>query len=264
VKKYFQVYKTEFLSFLQYRSEFIAEIIAIFIRVFIVLYLALAVYENKEEIYGYTLSGFATYTLLTSFIFQIIDTDINWVLSHQIRKGDLANYLLKPLKYNWYRLFAELSWKSHSLFYSLLVLTAMTFLYAKTFTLQIVSSRIWVFAVAMILSYLFNRSWRYIIGTLAFWTKDIGGISNFIKEISGFLGGSGLPLEFFGPFTNLLKLLPFSYIFYFPIQIIIDPNLNSFNILKILVIESIWVILLFIIGQILWKKGIKHFESVGI
>lgn len=264
MRKYFCVFKIEFLRFLQYRSEFIAEIIAIFVRVFIVLFFALAVYENKTEIYGYSLAGFATYSLLTSFIMQIIDTDINWVLAHEIRKGNLANYLLKPLKYNWYRLFAELSWKSHSLFYNLLVLTALTILYAKTFTLQIISSRIWIFLIAMILSYLFNRSWRYIIGTLAFWTKDIGGISNFIREITGFLGGSWLPLDFFGPFTNILKLLPFSYIFYFPIQIIIDSNLNSLDIIKILSIEAVWVILLSFIGQILWKKGIKHFESVGI
>jgi len=263
MKKYLAIFKIEFLHFLQYRSEFIAELISIFVNFFIVIFFALAVFENKTEVYGYTLASFATYSLLKSIMSQIVDTDINWVLAHQIRKGDLANYLLKPLRFNWYRLFAELSWKSHSLFYSSFVFAALTVIYARTFTLQIVSIRIPLFVFCAIISYFFNRSFRFIIGTLAFWTKDIGGISSFLNEITSLIGGRWLPLDFFGPLATILKLLPFSYAFYFPIQILIDPSLNTSDIGKIILLEIFWTILFSLAGIILWQKGLKHFESVG-
>ena len=192
-----------------------------------------------------------------------METDVNWVLSHQIRKGDLANYLLKPLRFNWYRLFAELSWKSHALFYSFIVIGVLTVIYAKVFILQIISVRIPLFIFCAIISYIFNRSFRFIIGTLAFWTKDIGGISSFLNEITSFLSGRWLPLDFFGPLVTVFKLLPFSYAFYFPIQILIDPTLGPADIKRILLLELFWTLLFFLAGLTLWKKGLKHFESVG-
>lgn len=263
MKKYLHVFKIEFIHFLQYRSEFIAELISVFIRLFVVLFFAIAVYENKAEIYGYTLSTFATYSLLTTVMQRIVDSDVNWVLAEQIRKGGLANFLVKPIKYNWYRLFAELSWKSHSLFYNFLVIGILTIFYAKTFTLQIVSSRIILFIIAAAISFFFNRAIKYIIGTLGFWTKDIGGISSFLNEFIGLLGGSWLPLDFLSSFATILKLLPFSYIYYFPIQILMNPSLTANDTAKILLLEISWTLLFFFIGKVLWNKGLKRFESVG-
>jgi len=264
MKKYLTVYKTEFLHFLQYRSEFIAEFISIFITLFITLYFALAVYEHKDEIYGYTLSEFASYALLTRIIQYTVDTDIAGVLPEDIKKGSLATTLLKPIRYNVYRLFAELSWKTHALFYNGITLGLLTILYASVFDLQIITSRIPLFILALILGYFLNRAFRFLTGVIAFWTKDTSGLSNFIREIMGLLGGSWLPLDFLGIFASVLKILPFSYIFYFPIQLLINSELTNTDILRILVLELAWMVCFTLLGFVLWKRGLKQFESVGI
>ncbi|MBU0975241.1 MAG: ABC-2 family transporter protein [Patescibacteria group bacterium] len=262
--KYLATFKIEFIHFLEYRSEFIAELLAIVVQLTFSAFIALAFYEHKSSIYGYTLDGFITYTLISVVINRIVDTDVNWVMTHQIRKGDLANILVKPFSYNWYRLFAELSWKSHSIFYSFTAIGLISLFYTKYFTLGIILTRIPLFMLAMVISYFLNRAFKYLIGCLAFWTKDTGGISNFVNEVISILSGKWLPLDFFGSLAKYMKLLPFSYIFYFPIQILLSENLTFADILRILVIEVLWTALFTFIGKYFWKKGLKQFEAVGI
>lgn len=264
MKKYLTVYKTEFLHFLQYRSEFITEFISIFITLFVTLYFALAVYEHKQELYGYTLSEFATYALLTRIIQYSIDTQISWILPEDIRKGDLATTLVKPIRYNIYRLFAELSWKTHALIYNGIILTLLTIFYASVFNFQIITGRIPLFILAVILGYFLNRAFRFLTGILAFWTKDTSGISNFLGQLIGLLGGSWLPLDFLGVFATFLKILPFSYIFYFPIQLLINNTLTHSEISQIIILEFVWMIFFTVLGFILWNRGLRRFESVGL
>jgi ABC-2 type transport system permease protein len=102
-----------------------------------------------------------------------------------------------------------------------------------------------------------------MIGCLAFWTKDTGGISNFVNEILNIVSGKWLPLDFFGVLARYLKLLPFSYNFYFPIQLLINKSLTIIEIYKILGIELFWMILFTVIGGYIWKKGLRQYESVG-
>ena len=121
-----------------------------------------------------------------------------------------------------------------------------------------------IFILSTIISFFLNRSFKFIIGTFNFWTKDTNGISSFINEVISILGGKWLPIDFFGPLSSIIKLLPFSYGFYFPIQILINSNLDSNDILKILFLEILWTIVFTLVGYFLWKRGLKKFESVGI
>lgn len=264
MNKYFAIFKIEFIHFLEYRSEFIAELISIFVQLFISAFFALAFFENTNDVYGYSISTYITYVVLTAVVSKLVNTDIGWVLAEQIKNGDLSNLLVKPLQFNWYRLFAELSWKSHSLFYSLIAIGVTSIVLLKQFTFHIILTRIPIFLIAILMSYFLNRAFRYIVGCLAFWTKDTGGITNFINEVLSILGGKWFPLEFYGPLFAIVKLLPFSYIYYFPVQLLINRSLEMNAIGRILLIELLWTILFTVIGQFIWRKGIKHFESVGI
>lgn len=264
MSKYLHTYKIGFLHFLQYRFEILAGIISIFISLGIGLFFALAIYENRVEVYSYTLSAFVTYTLLSTIIKSVVDTNINWILSKQIRSGRLADFLVKPINYNLFRISTEASWKTQSLISYFFIFTIFIILYAKTFTLEIFFSRIPLFILALVMSMFLNRSFKFIIGVISFWSKDTGGISSFINQVIGALGGGWMPLEFLGIFSNFLKLLPFSYIFYFPIQILTVKALGNSQIATILLIELAWIVIFYMVGILLWKRGIKHFESVGI
>lgn len=264
MNKYLTVYKLEFMHFLEYRSEFIAEFISIFVKLFLGLFFTLAIYENKTDIFSYSINDFATYFLLSAFVGKLIETDVNWVFEEQIRKGKLAIFLIKPINFNKSRLVSELSWKSHSTIYGLLVISLIAFIYSRIIMLRVIPSRIVFFLLATTIGYFLNRAIKLIIGSLTFWTKYIGGISHFISQVINILGGQWLPIEFFGPFLKYIRLLPFSYIYYFPIQILIREEINNFDIVKIIALELVWTILFHLLFILLWKKGIKHFESVGI
>jgi ABC-2 type transport system permease protein len=264
MSKYTAAFKIEFLRFLEYRSEFIAEFISIFIHLFIAIFFALAIYEKRTDLYGYSLSAFVTYTLLSSIIGKIIETNIHTVLQNHIKEGSLSAVLLKPISYNKYVLSSELSWKFHSLVYSVIIIGLLILLYLKIFTLQIIVYRIPIFLLAISISYFLNRSFKFIIGIFAFWTKDTRGISNFLEEFINIIGGSWVPFEFFGSIAKVLKILPFSYLYYFPIQILINTSLTTLNIVTVVGLEIVWTIIFSLLGLVLWKKGLKQYESIGI
>ncbi|MFC1780354.1 ABC transporter permease [Patescibacteria group bacterium] len=264
MKKYLTVFKTEFLHFLQYRSEFFSVVLSILVQLFIFIFITLAIYENKNEVFGISLSEFATYNLLSSFLYKAVETDVNWVLSDHIRSGNLANFFIKPINYNLHRISAELSWKFHLLVYTTITLGVLVVFYSSHFELFIIAARIPVFLLSTFLAYMLNRSIRLLIGTFSFWSKDTGGFANFVNNISSILGGAWYPLEFFGPFINFFRILPFGYLYYFPIQLLIDPEMDFANIAYIIFIQLIWIALFSVITSIFWKRGVKHFESVGL
>jgi ABC-2 type transport system permease protein len=264
MKKYLTVFKTEFLHFLQYRSEFFSIVLSILVQLFIFIFITLAIFENKNEVYGITISQLATYSLLSSFLLKAVGTDVNWVLVDHIRSGKLANFLIKPISYNLHRISAELSWKFHLVAYTVITLGLLAIFYSSIFKLSINISRIPIFIISAALAYLLNRSIRLLIGILGFWTKDIGGISNFVNNILSILGGAWYPLEFFGPFANLFRILPFSYMYYFPIQLLTDQTMSLTKVVSIILVQLFWVLIFSVIASLFWKKGIKHFESVGI
>lgn len=264
MKKYLAIFKMEFLGFFEYRSDFISTLVTTLVRLFVSLFLAYAIFENKTEVYGYTRDSFITYTLVVMILQKMVPSDIQWIITEDILRGKLALALIKPIRYNLYRLASELARKTIELVYNLITVIIVTFIYSRLFEIVIIPERIPAFLLFMFLGYLLHRSYDYIIGLIAFWVKDTSGIDNFSYQIIGLLSGSWLPIDFFGPLASIVKLIPFSYLIYFPIQVLTNDSVSSLQIVKLLVLMIFWIILFMIIGQILWKKGLKKFESVGL
>jgi len=262
--KYLATFKCSLINSLQYRGEFILGLFSISASLIITIFFSKAFYENTDSIYGYTLSEFATYTLTSSFIRTIIETNINWHLSENIRSGELSDMIIKPINFNLQQLFSELAWKVNHLLYNLLAFIFIFFIYKLNFEITIIENRIPVFIGAVFISFFLNRSFKQILGNIAFWMKDIGGLSQFVNEVIGLLGGSWIPLDFFKSIFNALKILPFSYIIYFPARLLIDPTIDSESIYQIFILQILWSLLFTTIAHILWKRGIKRYESVGI
>ncbi len=264
MKKYLKVLKANFIKFLEYRTDLVIGLSSLVFNLIITIFLAKAFYENTDDIYGYTLSELATYTFITSSLRTFIETNIHWYLTNDIKSGKLSAILTKPIKYNLYQLFSELAWKINHIFFTVFAVAFIFLIYRSNFDIVIITGRIPIFVVMTIVSFYLYRSFRKILGNLAFWMKDIGGLSQFVNEITGLLGGSWVPLDFFKPIYNLLKFLPFSYIFYFPSRILIDDTIEIQTIYQIMLIQITWTLLFSLFSLFLWKKGLKKYESVGI
>lgn len=264
MKKYATVFLFEIITQLQYRAEFFSHIFSTVIHLTVSFFFAVAFFEHVEQIYGFTFELFITYTLLSNIVNSLTGTRIQWDVAESIKSGGLSIFLTKPLRYNAAAFSRELAWKAVSLLFNGTMLALITIVFANTFRLEVIISRIPIFALLATLSYLLRRSMLILVGFAAFWAKDIGGISNFVSNIIGILGGSWIPLDFLPVISNILKFLPFSYITYFPVIVLISKEISIEQGLYIAILQLIWILLFSILANFMWRKGIRQYEAVGI
>jgi len=210
-----------------------------------------------SQIQSFTLIEFVIYYASNTFISSLI-TDVDQTLSADINSGELLQYLLRninPIIKNYFKLIGRNFFVIVILFF---LLIALTIFYSKLTLINFI-----IFLFFLIISITLHTLFRGIIGTIAFKTEKINGFRSIILLIINFLEGGWIPLTFFSEsIQKTFSFLPFQYMKYFPTIILLDKT-NYSNIFWGCVISIIWIIILYVIFKISYKKGLKSFQANG-
>ena len=102
-----------------------------------------------------------------------------------------------------------------------------------------------------------------VVGILAFWFTEVGGLFDMVEVIIVVFGGFILPISLMPDFLkNLASYLPFSYMVYYPVFALMG-KFKLLQLLEIILIQIFWILLLVTFYKILWIKGVKKFTGVG-
>ena len=63
-------------------------------------------------------------------------------------------------------------------------------------------------------------------------------------------------------FQAILRWLPFPYELFFPVQVFLE-RVQGAELWKGLTIQAGWVLVMFAVSQMMWKRGIRHYQAVG-
>jgi ABC-2 type transport system permease protein len=104
----------------------------------------------------------------------------------------------------------------------------------------------------------------YLIGLVAFWTDEVSGLYATIDRLKKFLSGGYFPLNLL-PLTyiKISYALPFSYSFFVPTQLYLG-KINIATAINGIYVQGAWIILLALIIALVWRRGIRRYEGVGI
>ena len=120
------------------------------------------------------------------------------------------------------------------------------------------------FIVIYILASVLNFMLYFTIGLIAFWTKQASGLQSILRNSARVFTGELIPIDLLPlTFQNILKFLPFPYIMYIPISLLMK-GYDSEVFARSLLTMLIWILVMVIINMYIWKKGLKKYESVGI
>ena len=90
------------------------------------------------------------------------------------------------------------------------------------------------------------------------------GIRIFYYNIASLFSGEFIPIPFLPQIGRfLLELLPFRYTLSFPVEILLG-RLNDYQKEIGFLTATVWLVILFIIYKIVFKKAIKKYEAEGI
>ncbi|MFZ2969740.1 MAG: ABC-2 family transporter protein, partial [Minisyncoccia bacterium] len=119
--------------------------------------------------------------------------------------------------------------------------------------------------LAMIfLAFIIEWQISYLVGLIAFWTDEVDGIYTTVTQVRKFFAGGYFPLSLLPAFfVNLSFALPFAYSFFIPTQLYLG-KIGIETGIQGLFVQIIWIILLNFIIKLVWQRGLKRYEGVGI
>lgn len=266
MNKYLSIFKISFEQEFAYRLNFIMWRLRNVLGIFFLFFLWDTVFSNSNQvIFGYNRDKILTYVfgilLLRALVFSARAVDI----AGEISRGDIMNYLLKPVNYFNYWFVRDMSSKFLNIFFAFFEATALYIILKPPFFVQQDLFMILAFIISVILAILLFFHMLLIVNMITFWVPEAGwaGQYLFIGIFTTFLSGSVFPLDIFPQsIQQVIYSLPFPYLLFIPLQIYLG-KLSIDAIFGGLSISFMWLLILFFAARYIWDKGIRQYVAYG-
>lgn len=266
MKAYLTYFKLKFITGLQYRSAAWAGIATQFFFGFVYIMVYVAFYESGGRQLPMSLHQVITYLWLNQALLALINQfSRDQELFQMVKDGTISYELARPknLYFMWF--FKVLGQRLSNVtlrFFPLLIVTSVL---PNPYNLGLPCSFIHflLFFLSLVLGTLLVTSLVVLYPIITLFTMNEKGIINLVITISDILSGLVVPIPFFPIILQKISsCLPFQYISDLPFRIYIG-NVNiEFGIFGIF-IQTIWLIILIIVGSLLMKKGLKRIVVQG-
>ena len=262
MKKYLYIFKSEIMTNLQYTFDIIVGFIGYAVHIFIFLNLWQYIYSDPNElINGYSMNQMIWYVIVTEILWtalkgrQLCNRIIN-----DVRTGNIAYNIIKPYDYVKYILSCHLG--TTSLRFGLVTILGMIlgYLFLGSFPHLTVLSILGILLsclFALVISILITIA----IGLMSFYIEDASPIYWVYTKFILILG-TLFPVEFFPKVLRpLIKYSPIYAVSSSPAKLFVNFSISSF--IEVLVIQITYIIIISIIVNIIYKKGVKKLNVNG-
>lgn len=216
----------------------------------------------QGSVNGMTAANFAAY-YLTLLPVDILTSSINiFVLAPKIQDGTFSNDLLQPVHPVLTNLLTNnIAFKALQMmvFIPIWIVLVLLFRPELTYTWQSVLLAI----PALIMGFMIRFLMESTLTLLAFWTTRVWAIYQFDTAVSMLLNGAFVPLALMPLWVQTVaQILPYQLGLSFPVLVLLNalpPDLLLLNF----GLQVVWLIALYILFNVVWKRAIKHYSAVG-
>ena len=243
---------------INYRGEMFFSVLPTLLTLASIGMLWYVVFKEKPELNVKDIIG---YLLVANGVKNLVDAGsmkFGKVIIEGIKEGGLSATLIKPINPLLFMYFKHLGTRGTSIVMSLAMIAA-GFMVRPPLNLASCLSFLAVLPVSIIIAYCFC----VFSGELAFWTTEANGFRNVILHTIRVFSGAAIPLTYLSPtFKTIILLSPYPALSYLPTAIVRDGL--SGETLVCLGASVIWIFLLLAFVYALWRKGLRHYEAIGI
>ena len=262
MRAYFPIARATYMVGIVYRFGFLFTILGNIVYLGVAYYLWKSIYRYSDVIRGLTFNETFLYVGLGSAIFILLKTYADWYIHYEIREGLIANYLIKPLDFQIYNLFANLG----SLLMNLTAITLPTaLLLGFVFKVKVAfGPGLILFPVSLFLAFLISFSIDYAIGLMGFYSESVWGLSTTKEIIVTVFSGALIPLQFFPEaMQNVLFWLPFQAIYHTPLMMLTKPDQGWDVFLSMMAVQLAWAVVLFVAARLFYNRAVKVLRIAG-
>lgn len=275
--KYLPFTKGVALQALTYRFRFIFWLMMDFLSVVIMFFLWKGVYQSHANAQGIALNEvvIGSYTFGTMVMYIIFDKIVENLtsircddyISDDIREGNIAMRLIKPLSYRKQLYFQSLGNLFISVVFFAIPFIIVLFIcsFFMHLELQVTFYSGIMFAISIILGGTINFFISFLFGMILFLTINSFGMWQLRDAIERILSGSLIPLALFPKWLQVIcNIMPFAQTRYVPICFILGQyNDNKMGGLLIILIQLAWTVGLVLLSHLAWRKATKRIIVQG-
>lgn len=265
MKKYLILIANAWQRQLVYRSTVYAYRLGNVVEILFQFAIWTSVFDGTQSVFGYNYREMITYVIIGWLINFITDNyGMTDVVAKDIQTGMLSNYLVKPLSYLRYLVSMSFGRITIALFSGVVMQAFFIFIFRHQIIAPSSYRSIIIIILIVFIGYFVRLLISILFGMLAFWTTDMSGLNSFFAILIRFLSGGYAPLSLLPPFLYSLSMcFPFAYIVFFPTQLYLGKVSLSAGIRGIGV-EVLWLLAIYAIIKIVWHRGLKRYEAVGM
>lgn len=253
MRAYIEFARKKFINNMVYKVDCIMGIINTLI-LFITFYcIYKALYGSNSEVDGITFSMVSTNFILSLGLSHAFSFDDEF-LQNKLREGAIVNEFIKPVNFI-FRMLAENLGDSifkvcFNFFPTLILVICFIKLEKPAGVVEFI-----LFLVSIVFGYLILWNLNVIVQMCAFWIFNNWGIAIIKNLLVNVLSGAMLPLWFMPEYVmRIIEYTPFDSIYFTPIKIFLG-QMSGNEIVYNFGRQFIWIIILYLIGDALWKKG---------
>lgn len=204
---------------------------------------------------------FISYFLAVFVVRQLISAWASWEINFEVRQGQLAMRLLRPMHPIVSFAMSNLAYMPLRALVTLPVLVILLATHAKDLSHDWRIWLIWCFAMAG--AWLITFFVNIAVGSLSFFIESSIKVMDVWLALFFVFSGYLFPLDLFPPWLRALtEWLPFRYQIALPVELMTG-KLQPGEALELLGRQYLWAGALVFIALSLWRNGIKRFQAFG-
>jgi ABC-2 type transport system permease protein len=267
IRTYLPFTANEVKTQLAYRGAFYLWAFISLFSSFISYFLWMAIYGSSESgvIGNLTQNEMVIYIFMVYVTSSLVSISISTWIGYDVVEGRVAMNLIKPIDYRASLIAQALG----DMLYHLIVPSIFIWIgieVYKVFVLKmpVVSiSTLLLYICSVFMSFLLYVLFDFCFGMVAFFTSYIFGLRMAKTALLSFLTGQLIPISLFPEILqNVFEWLPFSSMIYTPVMIYLG-KYSGAELTKAMGIQFVWVVILYVLGSIIWKKVTKRLVVLG-
>jgi ABC-2 type transport system permease protein len=245
-----------------YRSTTLLSLVAGLIWVVMLYYLWERIFATNPRVGTFTWDTMRTYIVVAFGVNALLSFFTENRLFHIIRTGDIVGELIRPVDY----LLAQFAQAVGAALVEV-VLTGTLVLLLGLSVLHVAGPASLVagffFVPSVVLGFAVKFLISYLTALACFWTMNHLGLLWARSAVTNILSGALIPLQFFPDWLQAIAFAaPFQAIVHTPLAIYLG-NLAGYDLLRALLIQISWVIVLWLLARLLWTPSTRALEIQG-
>lgn len=258
---YLQFAVIKFRNKMAYRFDYLLGILNTLLSFVVYWSIYKALYGRASVVDGVTFSMVTTNFIISLGLSSAFHKN-EMFLQDKIKQGTIANELLKPVNFKLRMLFEDIGEGAFNVAFNFLPTVVIAAFFANLNAPSSVWNVLLCF-VSVVLGYIVLWQISFIVQSWSFWLFNVWGLITIKNVFVNILAGAYIPMWFMPDWLkSVIWFTPFDSIYFTPVQLYLG-ELQGWEILINFARQLLWIVILYVIGEFCWRRGIKKLVVQG-